>query len=148
MWNQIPAFRDLFAQSSLETLAKYCSTVKDNVAMTEIEISLAAGFEEYDFLTKESKRFHEAGFDAYTTGYVYSKLYNSISKEEKEKFKNCVNVLKSDWYLKSGGSDIQEPFYDAEVIFAINTKVRKQFSMLRIRTKKLLLMKFKRPTRI
>ena len=64
-------------------------------------IDLAPGFESYDMENPENKlHFHEAGFDAYLTGYCFAKMYHKLHSHEVEKVKNSVNVMKSFKFLK------------------------------------------------
>ena len=64
-------------------------------------IALASGFESYDMEKPENKlHFHEAGFDAYLTGYCFAKMYHKLHPHEVEKVRNSVNVMKSFKFLK------------------------------------------------
>ena len=54
---------------------------------------------------------HEAGYDAYITGYVYAKMFYALNNKEQEEIENSVNVMKSLTYFKNGNLGYKEPWF-------------------------------------
>ena len=63
------------------------------------QITLAKGFERYEL---KNQVLHEAGFDAYLTGWIYYQL-SSLSKtcniDAKEEYKGKINLNRSYFYV-------------------------------------------------
>ena len=92
-----------------------CSN-KEDKDFHDIEITLGDKFKAYEVGNLENPRYHEAGYDAFITGLVFTRTFFGLDKEEQEKLKNSVNVLKSLYSLKIDGED---PMYK-QVIFYLS----------------------------
>jgi hypothetical protein len=77
----------------------------------DVTITLGKEFEAYDPNTPGSKRFHEAGYDAYCTGHAFAKMYYTLDNEEKEKVKNSINTMGSFYHFKNGHISYDEPWW-------------------------------------
>lgn len=62
-------------------------------------MKLADEFKAYE-VGNENARYHEAGYDAYLTGFVFLKMFYALEKQDQEKVKNFVNTMKSFYTLK------------------------------------------------
>ncbi len=93
--------------TSLDALTPLCRNEEDK-DFYHLNITLEEGFKAYEFGNTENARYHEAGYDAFLTGYVYAKTFFALDKEDQLRMKNSVNVLKSLYYLKL---DAEDPLY-------------------------------------
>ncbi len=109
-------FRSELTSSSLNGLLSFC--LNGNSISTNLEVKLAQGFDSYDLTNRDSK-FHEAGYDAFITGYVFSKMFNSLNQEEKKFVTNSINVMKSLNYFKNGFLNHEEPWFQNVNIYLI-----------------------------
>ena len=90
----------LSGASSLGVLTNLCLN-KEDKDFADIQITLAENFKEYDFENnKELSRCHEAGYDAFLTGFAFTKMFFTFNQEEKLYLKNSVNSMKCLYYLK------------------------------------------------
>lgn len=67
-------------------------------------ITLPEGFTRYSPGDK-SGAYHEAGYDAYVTGYCYLKMSLMMTKSEHDGLKNCVNLMKSMFTIRLDRQD-------------------------------------------
>ena len=56
-------------------------------------------------------KFHEAGYDAYTTGFAFAKMFYALDEVENEKVTNALGLMRSRSYFKNGLIDAEEPTY-------------------------------------
>jgi hypothetical protein len=84
---------------------------KENPDFFPVEIYLAENFKEYSLVNSEKKPFHEAGYDAFVTGFVFARLYYALSIEEQSKAKNSIFLTKTVFYFKNGNLSHSEPWY-------------------------------------
>jgi len=91
--------------TSLDALTPLCRNEQDK-DFFDVNITLEPEFNAYEFGNTENARYHEAGYDAFLTGYVYAKTFFALEKEDQLRVKNSVNALRSLYYLKLDGEDL------------------------------------------
>jgi len=91
--------------TSLDALTPLCRNEEDK-DFYQVKITLEEGFKAYEFGNTENARYHEAGYDAFLTGYVYARTFFALDKEDQLRMKNSVNVLRSLYYLKLDADDL------------------------------------------
>ncbi len=96
--------------SALVQLLNMCFN-KDDTDLSPMNIKLAEGFEDYSFDKANNLRLHEAGYDAFITGYCYAKMFYGLTPDEQERVANSVNVMKSFHFFKNGLVADEEPFF-------------------------------------
>jgi len=109
--------------STLEILYKMCKDPANELDFSDVKVKLAPGFEQYDMDKPENAlHFHEAGFDAYLTGYCFAKMFPSIQAQahELKKIKNSVNVMRNFKYLKV--SEEEDPYYNENILIFFMTE--------------------------
>jgi len=84
--------------------------MKDN-GCADVEVTLAKGFEDYDLRKPDNFKLHEAGYDAFVTGYVYAKMFYALNHQEQKELTNSVNIMKSLTYFKHGSISHEEPWF-------------------------------------
>ncbi len=106
-----------FKRTHLGDLFFHCQSeyqyIKDNIDLIDNnlipkEIILADEFQSYD-TDNENAIFHQAGFDAYITGYVYHHLCDIHDIKLHEKLKNLLNIYQHPQLLKI---DTKKDIYD------------------------------------
>jgi len=104
--------------SSLDILYDLCKHPDHAAQFADIKIKLGLGFESYDMDKPENcNHFHEAGFDAYLTGYCFAKMFYKMGPEDLNKVRNSVNVMKSFKYLKV--TEELDPYYNDKAVFMV-----------------------------
>lgn len=53
----------------------------------------------------QGEHYHEAGYDAYITGYCYAKILNFLKKEQMDKYKNILYSFKSPFSINLAGKE-------------------------------------------
>ena len=89
-------FSHLFQEggSSLETMLLKIREAKEGM-FSKKELVIPEGFEKYNLFNPSEGSYHEAGFDALLTGYVFMKMYYQLDPQTQKSSKNIVYVLKS-----------------------------------------------------
>jgi poly(A)-specific ribonuclease len=114
--------------SSLDSLYQIIKAKESEFA--DIKMKLAPGFESYDMERPENAaHFHEAGFDAFLTGYCFAKMFYKLSTEDAKKVKNSVNVLKSFKYMRM--QEETDPYFnDHATIYFLSEKLEENTEKL------------------
>ena len=95
----------LTGSSSLSILTELCLNIEDK-DFSDIEVVLGEQFKAYDFKNNSDlSRCHEAGYDAFLTGFAFIKMFFALNEEEKLWLKNSVNSMKCLYYLKLDNPD-------------------------------------------
>ena len=110
--------------TSLCNLIPICSN-KEDKDFYDAEIKLGGKFKAYEIGNLENPRYHEAGYDAFVTGLVFTRMFFGLDKQEQEKLKNSVNVMKSLYSLKIDGED---PMYKKVIFFLFESLIWKKDS--------------------
>jgi poly(A)-specific ribonuclease len=92
--------------TSLGTIHRYLH--EDKKSTQQIKLKYPPGFDVYtveDPLNlNNSPKYHEAGFDALVTGYVFLKMKSAISEEELNSTKNKLNTMFSLFDINLGAN--------------------------------------------
>jgi len=105
----------LGASSALVQLLNMCFN-PDDTDLSSLNIKLAQGFEDYSFDKTDNLRLHEAGYDAFITGYVYAKMFYGLAPEERAHVVNSVNLMRSAYFFKNGLLTHDEPFFNKDAV--------------------------------
>lgn len=86
--------------SSLGVLTQLCLNPEDK-DFSDVQIVLDEKFKAYEFgNNSDLSRCHEAGYDAFLTGFAFIKMFFTFDHEKKNWLKNSVNSMKCLYYLK------------------------------------------------
>ena len=66
----------------------------------------------------EGTRYHEAGYDAFLTGSIFTKMFFALGKDEQMKVENAINTLKCPFYPKLDGEDV---LYKEVIIISVSS---------------------------
>lgn len=99
--------------SKLGDLAELCKN-KEDPDLHSFDVVLDQEFKAYEFGNLENPRYHEAGYDAFLTGFAFAKMYYALNKEEQSFVQNSINSMRCLYYMKLGGAD---PMYKEVYIY-------------------------------
>ena len=89
---------------------------KEDPDFYNCELILSERFKDYDLWGTSQTRYHEAGYDAFVTGFIFIRMFYILDENEKNKVQNSIFLTKTIFFIKNGNISHWEPWYK-EVTF-------------------------------